>query len=347
MDRLKKLVRPHILKIKPYSSARDDFKGSAEVYLDANENPYGAVTGGDFNRYPDPHQTKLKEVLSKIKGVSPNHIFIGNGSDEPIDLLIRAFCEPTKEKIVILPPTYGIYKVSALINNVGVLEIPLTSSFQIDTEQLKKTSFDNCKIIFICSPNNPSGNLLNRQTIIEILEEFKGLVVVDEAYIDFAQERSLIETLKKYTGLIVLQTFSKAWGLAAIRLGIAYGNPYVIGILNNIKPPYNINRASQDMGIKALEVESLKKEMVEKIVIERKRLGEKLRALQFVKEVIPSRANFLLVRFDNSEGINSFFREKNIIVRDRSGELHCEGCLRITIGTRVENDRLIQALNEL
>ncbi|MDA0195337.1 MAG: histidinol-phosphate transaminase [Bacteroidetes bacterium] len=347
MDRLKKFVRPHILTIKPYSSARDDFKGSAEVYLDANENSYGPVTGGDFNRYPDPHQTKLKGVLSKVKGVSPDQIFIGNGSDEPIDLLIRAFCEPERNKIVILPPTYGMYKVSALINNVGVIEIPLTIEFQIDTDQLKKTSFDYCKIIFICSPNNPSGNLLNSQTIIEILEEFDGLVVVDEAYIDFAQETSLIEKLEQYPNLVILQTFSKAWGLAAIRLGIAYGNPYIIEILNKIKPPYNINKASQEMGIQALEIESTKNEVVEKIVAERNLLAKKLKALSFVREIVPSNANFLLVRFDNSESINDFLRKRNIIVRDRSRELHCEGCLRITIGTPVENDRLIQVLNEL
>ena len=347
MERLKQLVRPHILDLKPYSSARDDYHGDASVWIDANENPHGAIPTGDYNRYPDPHQRLLKEGLSKIKKVKTEQIFLGNGSDEPIDLLIRAFCTPDMDEVIIMPPTYGMFRVSANINQVKVIEAPLTREFQIDFEEVRQKITNKTKIIFVCSPNNPTGNLLNRETILQITKNFPGLVVVDEAYIDFAGTPSFLQELEKYPNLVIFQTFSKAWGLAALRLGAAYAHPFLVGILDKIKPPYNINKLTQEAGLKALDNLEKKDLVVHDILNERLRLRNEIMQLESVVKAHPSDANFLLIEFNAAEKVNSYLRNLGIIVRDRSRELHCEGCLRITIGTKEENDRLISALKNM
>jgi histidinol-phosphate aminotransferase len=241
-----KLLRPHIVSLAPYSSARDEYSGSEGIFLDANENPIGSVTAAMYNRYPDPYQHKIKKLLAPIKKVQPENIFLGNGSDEAIDLLIRAFCEPHRDSILILPPTYGMYEVSANINAVKVIKVPLDEQFQINVSAVKNAVEASTKIIFLCSPNNPSGNLLNREHIVEILESFEGIVLLDEAYIDFCPQASFLPFLEKYPNLVVLQTFSKAWGLAALRLGMAFAHAELVGVLNKIKPPYNINKTTQD-----------------------------------------------------------------------------------------------------
>ncbi len=344
MERLEKLVRPHILTLKPYSSARDDFNGIGKVYLDANENSFGSIPAGNLNRYPDPYQIKLKVKLAKLKDVDVGNLFIGNGSDEPIDLLIRAFCQPGIDNVMILPPTYGMYKVSANVNNVGVKSIPLTDRLQINSAELKNATTLRDKIIFICSPNNPTGNLIDINSVLALLKSFHGLVVVDEAYIDFAAQSSFIDRLEEFPNLVVLQTFSKAWGLAAIRLGVAYADTFVIDILNKIKPPYNIDKVSQETGYKALSQIDKKELMVKKIISERNRLKEKLASISNVEKVFHSNANFLLVRFKNYHEVNNHLQSNGVIVRDRSKELYCDGCLRITIGTPKENERLLQLL---
>jgi len=347
MKNLEKLVRPHLLNLNPYSSARDDFKGSAEVYLDANENPFGSIPSGSFNRYPDPLQLKIKAELGAIKKVSPNQIFLGNGSDEAIDLLIRAFCEPASDEIIILPPTYGMYKVCADINHVKTVEVPLTSDFQIDLTGIKNAITARTKLIFVCSPNNPSGNLVDREAIVELASNFDGLVIVDEAYIDFTDKKSLIVELNKFDNLIILQTFSKAWGLAAIRLGMAFGDTEIIQLLNKIKPPYNVNESTQKLALEALDQTPKKDLIVEKLLIERTRISNTLASLRSVECVFPSDANFLLVRFHDALSTDKYLKENGIVIRNRSSQLHCQNCLRITIGTPAENDRLLQVLTEM
>lgn len=338
------MVRPHLLDLKPYSSARDDFQGQASVYLDANENPLGSVPTGNFNRYPDPHQVELKNALAKLKGVIQDQIFLGNGSDEPIDLLIRAFCEPGVDEVIILPPTYGMYKVSAAINNVEIREVPLNPSFQLDVPAILENIGDHTKLIFVCSPNNPSGNLMRVEDVLKIAQQFDGLVIIDEAYIDFAASESLINKMDQYPNLVILQTFSKAWGLAAIRLGVTYSNAEVISILNQIKPPYNIDYATQEAGLLALQSKTKKDEFVEDILSEKKRLLSELINFPQVVEILPSDANFLLVRFQDAQKINAYLRSQGIIVRDRSKELNCAECLRITVGTAIENNSLLESL---
>jgi histidinol-phosphate aminotransferase len=280
MFELEKLVRKNVLNLKPYSSARDDFKGTASVYLDANENPYTAL----YNRYPDPHQNKLKQKISAIKKVPKNQIFLGNGSDEPIDLMIRAFCEPGLDNILIPQPTYGMYTVSAEINNVIIKTVSLTADFDLDVESIKNTWDRDTKLIFLCSPNNPSGNLLSFDRIIQILQEFKGVVIVDEAYIDFANLPGFIPMLNQYPNLVVLQTLSKAWGLAALRVGMCFASSEIIAILNKIKPPYNISILSQQAAEEGLNNESVKNEWVIKIIAERKELERELQKIKLVKK---------------------------------------------------------------
>jgi histidinol-phosphate aminotransferase len=329
--------------MKPYSSARDDFHGAAEVFLDANENPYPSP----YNRYPDPHQWLVKEKLAKIKGVKPTQIFLGNGSDEPIDLIIRAFCEPNQDSILITEPTYGMYKVSAEINAVNVQQALLTPEFDLDLAAIPNTFDSTTKVIFLCSPNNPTGNLLNRARIIEVIKRFYGLVVIDEAYIDFTKSKSFINELKKYPNLVVLQTFSKAWGLAGLRLGMCFASEEIVGILNKIKYPYNVNIRTQELAIDALDNAYRKDIWVEEILKERDVLARELRHLEIVDKIFPSDANFLLVRVKDAQSTYQYLMNQRIIVRDRSKVNLCYNCLRITVGTPEENRKLIEALKQL
>lgn len=346
---LESILRPHILTLTPYSSARDEYTGNIGVFLDANENPIGSTTEtGDYNRYPDPHQWAIKQKLAPIKGVRPGQIFLGNGSDEPIDLLVRATCTPGQDTILIMPPTYGMYEVSAAVNAIDLLRVPLTADFQMDTEAVVKAITPSTKLIWICSPNNPSGNLLKAEAIRTILEEARhSLVIVDEAYIDFASEPSWTTALDKYPNLVVLQTFSKAWGLAALRLGMCFASEELIAVLNKIKPPYNISAPTQALALEALQHENEKNEMVAQILTEREKLAEKLRSLPSVQLVHPSDANFLLVQFDDAKAVFTYLIEEQVIVRDRSKVKLCDGCLRISVGTSVENERLMEVLRAM
>jgi histidinol-phosphate aminotransferase len=337
------LVRKNILNMKPYSSARDEFQGEAEIYLDANENPYPSP----YNRYPDPLQWSVKQKLAEIKGVKPEQIFLGNGSDEPIDLLMRAFCEPNQDSILISEPTYGMYAVAADVNAVNVQRVLLTPDFDIDLDAFPKTFDDTTKIIYLCSPNNPTGNSLNHEKIVQVLKRFYGLVVIDEAYIDFTKDKSFVELLDKYPNLVVLQTFSKAWGLAGLRLGMCFASEAIISILNKIKYPYNVNTRTQELVLDALENKYRKDIWVEEIIAQRDKLAKGLRALSIVEKVYPSDANFLLVKVHNATLTYQYLLEKKIITRDRSKVILCYNCLRITIGTPEENDRVLNALREM
>jgi histidinol-phosphate aminotransferase len=343
MFELEKLVRKNVLKLKPYSSARDEFQGSASVYLDANENP----NPSPFNRYPDPHQVKLKEKLSVIKNIPVNQIFLGNGSDEPIDLLIRAFCEPGIDKVLIPQPTYGMYTVSAEINNVEIKTIRLTPEFDIDLNTLSEAWDDHTKLIFLCSPNNPSGNLLDPEKIKSVLNQFRGIVVVDEAYIDFTNYPGFVPLLSTYPNLVVLQTLSKAWGLAAIRLGMCFASKEIIAVLNKIKPPYNISILSQQTALEELHFEVRKNRWVSEIITEREKLRESLGKLNSVLKVFPTDANFLLVRIREARKVYEGLVKKGIIVRDRSNVILCDDCLRITVGTPQENQILLNELKQV
>jgi histidinol-phosphate aminotransferase len=337
------LVRKNILNMKPYSSARDEFKGEAEVFLDANENPYPSP----FNRYPDPLQWKVKEKLAPMKNVRPEQIFIGNGSDEPIDLIIRAFCEPNRDSILITAPTYGMYSVCAEVNAVNIQSVTLTEDFDLDVDSMMNAINKTTRVIFLCSPNNPSAALLTRDRIVHILKAFDGLVVIDEAYIDFASTKSFVLELAEFPNLIVLQTFSKAWGLAALRCGMAYASEEIIHILNKIKYPYNINIQTQELVLQALGRVNQKDKWVAEILSERKKLEDDLRGLTVVQKVYPSDANFVLARVTNASEVYRLLMEKKIIVRDRSKVKLCNNCLRITVGTPTENKKLISALNTL
>lgn len=343
MFNLENLVRKNVLKLKPYSSARDDFQGAASVYLDANENPYTSK----FNRYPDPHQSKLKQKISKIKNIPTSQIFLGNGSDEPIDLLIRAFCEPEIDNVLIPQPTYGMYSVSAEINNVKIKPVKLTPDFDLDVESIKAAWDDHTKIIFLCSPNNPSGNLLSFEKVKHIISKFAGLVIVDEAYIDFTNYEGFVPLLNKYPNLVILQTLSKAWGLAAIRLGMCFASEEIVSVLNKIKPPYNISLLSQEAAEAALANESLKNGWVAEILLERGKLIQQLRAVKIVKNIYPSDANFVLVKVENAKSVYSKLVTQGIILRDRSSVILCDDCLRITVGTPEENKLLLKELNSL
>lgn len=341
---LRDMVRPHIAALKPYSSARDEYSGQEGVFLDANENPSGSVNGGVYNRYPDPLQNALKAKLSAIKQVGVNQIFFGNGSDEAIDLLFRAFTQPGLDNVIILPPTYGMYEVSASINDVEIRKVPLTADFQMDVEAVFRAVNAQTKIIFICHPNNPTGNLMEDAAIQEVLRRFQGLVVVDEAYMDFAKATSTISQLSTFPNLVVLQTFSKAWGLAALRLGVAYASPEIIALLNRIKPPYNIGKHTQETALQAMGRQEEKEVMVSNIIEQRDRLADSLKKMPLIKKVYPSDANFLLVKVVDAIAVYRYLLEKKIIVRDRSKVTLCEDCLRITVGTAEENALLLTSL---
>src|SRR5688572_20301201 len=343
---LDSLIRPNIKNLIPYSSARDEFKGEANIFLDANENSFGSPLTKWYNRYPDPLQIKVKQKLSEIKGIPVQQMFLGNGSDECIDILIRVFCEPAVDNIIICPPTYGMYEVSANINNVPIKKVPLTTSYQLDLDNLADTIDGNTKIIFLCSPNNPTGNSLNREDVEALLNNYYGLVVIDEAYINFSRFRSFTQELNEYANLVVMQTLSKAWGLAALRLGMAFASPDIINVMNRIKPPYNINQASQELALQALSRVEEVNEMIREIVKERKILEGELPNLGVVKKVHPSDGNFLLIQVTSPVEIYHYLLEKGIVVRDRSRVELCEGCLRITVGTPAENKTLLMALDE-
>jgi histidinol-phosphate aminotransferase len=338
------LQRENIKNLRPYSTARDEYKGQASIYLDANENSFGSPLPADYNRYPDPLQLDLKDAISKIKGVPIENTFLGNGSDEAIDLLYRAFCEPGRDNVIILPPTYGMYEVSANINNVEVRKVNLLSNFQLDLDGIAEAIDPNTKIIFICSPNNPTGNSIIRTDIETVLANFQGIVVIDEAYINYAKQRSFIKELTEYPNLVVMQTFSKAWGLAALRLGMAFAARPTIDILNKVKPPYNINQATQDLALAALQNVNQVNEWIKVTVEERDLLTTALTDLEIVNRVYPSDANFVLAEVADATGIYDYLVNQGIIVRDRSKVTLCEGCLRISIGTPAENKNLIASL---
>lgn len=338
---INQLVRPNILKMKPYSSARDEFKGKASVFLDANENPYD--TG--LNRYPDPLAWSVKRRLSAIKHIAPENIFLGNGSDEVIDVLVRIFCEPRVDNVVTLPPTYGMYQVSADTSDVEVLKINLNENFQPDTDKILRGVNERSKILFICSPNNPSGNAIDREAIVTLIKGFNGIVVIDEAYSDFATE-SAISLIGQYPNIVVMQTFSKAWGLAGIRLGMAFASVEIIDLMNKVKPPYNVNQLTQEAALAALKDEAKKNQQVAEILTEREKLKTRLETLALVEKVYPSDANFLLVKVKNANVLYQYFLTQEIVVRNRHNVVLCDECLRITVGTPAENDKLIEALGQ-
>lgn len=335
--KIKDLLRDNIKKLAPYSTARDEYQGGdIGIFLDANESPYES----GFNRYPDPYQKKLKKRISELKGVPVEKIFIGNGSDEPIDLVFRVFCEPGRDNAVSIVPTYGMYRVAADINGVEMREVPLGSDFSLDPGKLLAAVDDNTKLIFICSPNNPSANSFPASDIERVIRGFKGIVVLDEAYIDFSGQESFLSRLDEFPNLVILQTLSKAWGMAGLRLGLAFADPEIIAILSRVKYPYNINKITQEIVLgeldKSVEVK------IKEIVSERKRVEKALSGMIAVKKLFPSDANFILVRVDDPKGKYNILIDKGIIVRDRSRIAGCEGCLRITVGTPEENDRLIE-----
>ena len=343
---LKSVIRQHIFTLAPYSSARDEYTGHTGIFLDANENPYGSVTDEKYNRYPDPYQSEIKSRIAPLKGINAERIFLGNGSDEPIDLLVRATCTPGKDRIIILPPTYGMYEVSASIHDVYIDKVSLTPDYQIDTEAVLKAITPETKIIWICSPNNPTGNVMQEDSITTLLAHFSGLVVVDEAYIDFTDTPSWIGRLDSNPNLVVLQTFSKAWGLAGLRIGMCFASQELIRILNKIKPPYNISLPAQKALLSGLSSFLKKDEMVDQILEERDYLRTMLERLTLVNKIFPSDSNFLLVKFDDAKAVMSYLIQQTIIVRDRSRVHLCDGCLRITVGTREENEVLVDCLTK-
>lgn len=338
------LTRENIKTLQPYSSARDEYSGTATVFLDANENSLGNVFENEYNRYPDPHQGLLKEIIGQRKNIATENIFLGNGSDECIDLLYRCFCNPAKDNVILCPPTYGMYEVSANINNVEVRKALLTQNFQPNLEAINNLIDDNTKLIWICSPNNPTGNSIDIKLIKFLLGSFKGLVIIDEAYIDFASQPSFINELPHYPNLVILQTFSKAWGLAALRLGMAFASAQIISVLNKVKPPYNISGATQKLALKALQNTNTINELVKELISLRKLLEQNLREINIVEQIYTSDANFILVRFKNVEKVYAYLLSKGIVVRNRANITLCEGCLRITVGSGTENEFLLNSL---
>lgn len=340
-------ILPHIWNLKPYSSARDEFKGKEGVFLDANENPLGSGVVENWNRYPDPLQLAIKEQLAEIKACSTDQIFLGNGSDEAIDLLMRMTCQSGVHNIILCPPTYGMYEVSASINHIEQRKVSLTTNYQLDVEGILQTKDVNTRLLFLCSPNNPTGNKLNRSDIYTLIESFNsGFVIIDEAYIDFSDEPSFILELEKYPQVIVMQTLSKAYGLASLRLGMAFAHPTIIGLLNKIKPPYNIGGATQEIVHKALANLAFKDKAVHLILGERSRLIESLQTIQEVLHIYPTDANFILVKFAQANELFNYLIEAKLITRNRSSVALCEDSIRITIGISEENDKLVQLIKQ-
>ena len=343
---LDKLVRPNIKTLKPYSSAKDEYTGDAKILLDANENSLGSPLTKWYNRYPDPYQQKLKEKLAFVKQIAANQIFIGNGSDECIDILLRTFCEPGKDNIIICPPTYPMYEVSANINDINVQKAPLLSDYQLNVAHIEQLVNPNTKIIWICSPNNPTGNSLDRIDIETILNHFEGIVVVDEAYINFSKQKSFVQSLIDYPNLVVLQTLSKAWGLAGLRLGMCFASPDIIGYMNKVKAPYNINIVTQELALQALEEVGQVNDMIQLLVDMRNALAQVIASMPHVIQVFPSDTNFILVKIPKARQLYEYLLSQGIIVRDRSALELCEDSLRITVGTEQENTLLVDAMYE-
>jgi histidinol-phosphate aminotransferase len=336
-----KLVRENVLRLAPYSSARDEFSGRDGIFMDANENPYG-----NLNRYPDPYQRDLKAAISKIKGIPEENIFLGNGSDEVIDLCFRIFCNPGTDKALTFSPTYGMYEVSAAVNDIGIIKVPLDESFQIDMNAVLSLLTDkNLKLIFICSPNNPTGNCFNSSDIETIIKTFSGIVIIDEAYIDFSDKQSFATLTDRYSNLIVMQTLSKAMGLAAVRIGMAISNKDTIKYFNKIKPPYNISTVNQKAAIKMLAYKGENKRQIRMIIRERNRLSANLMKMKITQRIFPTDANFILVKVTDATGIYNSLVDMNIVVRNRTTVVN--NCLRITVGKPSENDALVNALNSL
>jgi histidinol-phosphate aminotransferase len=337
---LKKIVRANVLKLTPYSCARDEFQGSDGIFMDANENPYGTL-----NRYPDPYQKELKQKISEIKGIPAGNIFLGNGSDEIIDLCFRVFCNPGKDKVLIFPPTYGMYEVSASVNDVNVEKITLRDDFQIDIEKVKRIISDpQFKLVFICSPNNPTSNSMNHEDVGWIIMNFNGIVVIDEAYSDFSIDPSFLNLVKDHNNLIVMQTFSKALGMAAARVGMAFMDPDILSYFNKIKPPYNISTINQKAALARLDQKKEMASLVRDIIDERERLQIEIARFGFVEKIYPSDANFLLVRVNDANRLYKYLIDRNIIIRNRSSVIR--NCVRITVGRKSENEQLIKSLKE-
>lgn len=337
---IRKLFRENIRNLAPYSTARDEYEGQLGIYLDANENPYE----NGYNRYPDPHQKVLKQRISEIKGVEPNRIFIGNGSDEAIDLVYRVFCEPRIHNVIAIAPSYGMYEVAAHTNDVEVRKVRLNENYELSAQDILETADENTRAVFLCSPNNPSGNLLDGEEVKKILDHFNGITVIDEAYIDFAGTPGMLLLLKEYPRLLVIQTLSKAWGMAGLRLGLAFADPEIITMMSRVKYPYNINGITQKIVLDNLQnTEQVWKEVAE-IRRQREILLKELANLPLIKKVFPSDANFILVRVEDPRGLYTILINEGVIVRDRSRIEGCEGCLRLTVGTPQENRRLMEIL---
>lgn len=343
---IQNLVRENVKQLKPYSSARDEFKDfdtADMIFLDANENPFE----NGVNRYPDPQQTTVKSTLSKLKGIPETQILLGNGSDEVLDLLFRAFCEPKTDNVITLPPTYGMYGVLANINAVENREVLLSEDFQPQVEKILETVDQNTKIIFLCSPNNPTGNSFSDESVVYLLQKFNGLVVIDEAYIDFSKKESWINEFDEYPNLVITQTLSKAYGMAGIRLGICYATSEIIAVLNKIKPPYNVNELTQQRALKRLLTKNKVRNEIDKILEQREKLLGKLKSISFIEEIYPTEANFILIKVDNANKRYNELISKGIVIRNRTTQPLCENCLRLTVGTTSENIKLIKALKEL
>ena len=344
MFSINNILRDNIKRLVPYSSARDEYQGEASVFLDANENAFGSPLEQQYNRYPDPLQFEVKKRLSEIKGVPPRNIFLGNGSDEAIDILFRSFCNPGVDNVILVPPTYGMYQVSANINDIAVKNVPLTDEFQLNLDGIAEAIDEHTRLIFICSPNNPTGNSIDRSDVETLLANFNGIVVVDEAYINFSRQKTFIQELTEYANLVVLQTLSKAWGLAGLRVGMAFASEEIIEVMNKVKPPYNVNEASQQLALQALANIDQVNNWIKETLLQRDKLVLGLKDFDFVVDIYPSDANFILVKTTDANGIYDHLVRQGIIVRNRSKVELCEGCLRITVGTPDENNILLQNL---
>jgi len=345
--KLENLIRENIKRLTPYSSARKEFSGAAQIFLDANENGFGSPLERNYHRYPDPLQTEIKREIAVLNDVQPSEIFVGSGSDEAIDLLFRIFCEPRADNVLICPPTYGMYEVSAEINDVAIKHVNLTENFQLDLQAIKKAIDARTKLLFVCSPNNPTGNSFPREEILKLIETFGGIVVVDEAYIHFSSEKSLVSEINNLKNLVVLQTFSKAWGLAGVRVGLAFANAETIALFNRIKPPYNISQPAQEAILQALKNGAAVERTIAEIVAEREKLIEKLYEIACVEQIYPTDANFVLAKMTNADEIYQFLLGEKIVVRNRNNVELCAGCLRITVGTPEENKSLLETLQKL
>jgi histidinol-phosphate aminotransferase len=343
---LENLVRENIKRLTPYSSARKEYSGSAQIFLDANENSFGSPLKRNYNRYPDPLQLEIKNKLAVLQNVKQSEIFIGNGSDEAIDLLFRIFCEPRRDNILICPPTYGMYEVSAEINDIAIKRANLTDDFRLDCEKIKETINSQTKLIFICSPNNPTGNAFGREKVLQLAKEVDSIVIVDEAYIHFSDEKSIVSEIENYPNLVVLQTFSKAWGLAGLRMGLAFANAEIIELFNKVKPPYNISQIAQEAILEALKNQKEVEKTIAEIIDEREKLIDNLRKIEYVEKIYPTDANFVLVKVSDANEIYGRLLNEKIVVRNRNNVELCAGCLRITIGIPAENEKLMEALKK-